>query len=384
MMQQMGYDIPTSLSLCDGQGKLAPFEDSLSQAQLDALCEDKILKEEKYGLGYEVHMNSLEPIDVTPTSPQMERHQPTIDELEEINIGMPDDPRPVFISKHLSTKSKEEYKKFLSKNRDVFAWSYEEMPGLDPSVVMHRLVMQKNYPPAKQGQRRNHPEILPQIEAEVDKRIAAGFIREVKYPTWVNSIVPVKKKNGQMCICVDFRDLNKACLKDDFPIPISGILIDSTIGYGIFSLMDGFSRYNQIKMALEDEELAPFRTCKDIYCYKVMSLGLKNASATYQRAMTVVLDGLLYEIIECYIDDIIVKYKQGIDHLKLLTMVFECPRKYKLKMNPMKCAFEVSSGKFLGFIITKRGLEVDPTKIKTIMDMPQPKTSMILRAYKAT
>jgi hypothetical protein len=138
MMQQMGYDISIGLSLCDGWGQLAPVEESLSQAQLDALREDKRLKEEKYGLGYEVHMTSIELIDVTPASPQMEDgQQPTIDELEDINIGTSNYPRPVFISKHLSTKSKEEYKKFLSENRDVFAWSNEEMPGLDPSVVMH-------------------------------------------------------------------------------------------------------------------------------------------------------------------------------------------------------------------------------------------------------
>jgi hypothetical protein len=104
-----------------------------------------------------------------------------------------------------------------------------------------------------------------------------------------------------------------------------------------------------------------------------MSFGLKNAGATYQRAMTVVFDGLLYEIIEYYIDDIIVKSKRETNHLKHLTMVFERLRKYKLKMNPIKCAFGVSSGKFLGFIVTKHGIEVDPTKIKAIMDMPQPK-----------
>jgi hypothetical protein len=138
MMQQMGYDISIGLSLCDGWGQLAPVEESLSQAQLNALREDKRLKEEKYGLGYEVHMTSIELIDVTPASPQMEDgQQPTIDELEEINIGTSNYPHPVFISKHLSTESKEEYKKFLSENRDVFAWSNEEMPGLDPSIAMH-------------------------------------------------------------------------------------------------------------------------------------------------------------------------------------------------------------------------------------------------------
>jgi len=161
------------------------------------------------------------------------------------------------------------------------------------------------------------------------KLIAAWFIREVKYPKWVSSIVPVEKKNGQIRICVDFRDLNKACPKDDFPIPISEILIDATMGYEIFSFMDGFSGYNQIKMAPEDQELTAFRTPKGIYCYKVMPFGLKNAGATYQHAITVVLDGLLYEIVECYTGDIVVKSKCEKDHLKHLAMVFERLRKHK-------------------------------------------------------
>jgi hypothetical protein len=174
-------------------------------------------------------------------------------------------------------------------------------------------------------------------------------------------------------VCVDFRDLNKVCPKDDFPIPISEILIDATMGYEIFSFMDGFSGYNQIKMAPEDEELTTFRTTKGIYYYKVMPFGLKNVDATYQRAMTIVLEGLLYDIIECYVDDIVVKSKHEQEHLEHLAIVFKRLRQHKLKMNPMKCAFGVASGKFLGFIVTKRGIEIDPSKIKAIINMPQPR-----------
>jgi hypothetical protein len=203
IMQQMGYDISTGPSLCNGRGQLAPFEKLMSRAHLEALQQDQTLKEEKYGLGYAVNMTSAEPLDATKASPQIEDgNQPTIDELEEINIGTDDDPRPIFISKHLSKESKEEYHKFLSANKDVFAWSYEEMPGLDPAVVVHKLAVRKDVPPVKQGQRRYRPELLPQIEAEVDKLIAAGFIREVKYPKWVSSIVPTKKKNGQIGILI--------------------------------------------------------------------------------------------------------------------------------------------------------------------------------------
>ena len=235
----------------------------------------------------------------------------------------------------------------------MFAWSYEEMSDLSPTVAVHRLAVQEDIPPVKQPQRRFRPELLPKIEAEVDKLIAAGFVREVKYPTWVSNIVPVRKKNNQIRVCVDFIDLNKACPKDDFPIPISEILNDATMGYEIFSFMDGFSGYNQIKIAPEDEELTAFRTPEGIYCYEVMPFGLKNAGTTYQRAMTVVLDGLLYEIVECYIDDIVMKSKREEDHLQHLAIVFETLRKHKPKRNPMKCAFGVSSGKFLGFIVMK-------------------------------
>jgi hypothetical protein len=154
MMQQMGYDTSTGPSLCEGRGQLAPFEKMMSQSQLDALHEDQTLRKEKYGLGYEVHMTSTKPIDAVPASPQMEDgSQPTMDELEEINIGTPNDPRPIFISKHLSEERKEEYHKFLSENRDVFAWSYEEMAGLDPKVALHKLAIQKDVPPVKQGKR---------------------------------------------------------------------------------------------------------------------------------------------------------------------------------------------------------------------------------------
>jgi len=130
--------------------------------------------------------------------------------------------------------------------------------------------------------------LVPEIEKEVNKLIEAGFIREVKYPTWIANIVPVGKKNGQLRICVDFRDLNDACPKDEFPLPVTELMIDSTIGYKALSYMDCTAGYNQILMAPEDQEATAFRTPKGIFCYKVMPFGLKNAEATYQRAMQII------------------------------------------------------------------------------------------------
>ncbi|CAL8118091.1 unnamed protein product [Prunus armeniaca] len=141
-------------------------------------------------------------------------------------------------------------------------------------------------------------------------------------------------------------------------------MVDATTGHGALSFMDGSSGYNQIRMSPEDEELIAFRTPKGIYYYKVMPFGLKNAGATYQCAMQKIFGDMLHKNVECYVDDLVIKSKRREDHLKDLRMVFNRLWKYQLKMNPLKCAFGVTLGKFLGFIIKHRGIEVDQSKIK--------------------
>jgi len=121
--------------------------------------------------------------------------------------------------------------------------------------------------------------LVPRIKKEVNKLIEAGFICEVKYPTWIANIVPISKKNGQLHICVDFWHPNNYCPKDDFLLPVTEIMIDSTTGHEVLSFMDCTTGYNQILMAPEDQEVTAFRTLKGIFCYKKMSFGLKNARA---------------------------------------------------------------------------------------------------------
>jgi Reverse transcriptase (RNA-dependent DNA polymerase) len=137
--------------------------------------------------------------------------------------------------------------------------------------------------------------------------------------------------------------------------------------------MDGYASYNQIKMTLEDEKHTTFRTPIDIYCYKVMPFGLKNAGATYQRAMMKIFDDLIHEIVECYVDDLVIKAMSYEEHLQYLEVVFNRLREHALKLNPLKCTFMVSSDKFLGFVVRHRGIERDPGKIKEIMELPPPK-----------
>ncbi|KAL0378738.1 UNVERIFIED_CONTAM: hypothetical protein Sradi_3179300 [Sesamum radiatum] len=138
-------------------------------------------------------------------------------------------------------------------NSRTYMHGHIRIPGLDPKVVVHQLSISKGACPVKQDQRQFRPELVPLIEVEVNKLIEVGFIRDVKYPIWISSIVLVRKKNEQIRVCADFRDLNSACPKDDFSLPIAELMIDATMGHEALSFMDRSSGYNQIRTARKDE-----------------------------------------------------------------------------------------------------------------------------------
>ena len=159
------------------------------------------------------------------------------------------------------------------------------MPGLDTDIVVHRLPTREDCPPIKQKVRRMRPDMSEKIKAEVMKQFNASFLAVTSYPQWVDNIMPVPKKDGKVRMCVDYKDLNRASPKDDFPQPHIDILVDNTTQYKVFSFMDEFSGYNQIKMDPEDMEKTTLVTQWGSFCYKVMPFRLKNVGATYQCAM---------------------------------------------------------------------------------------------------
>uniref|UniRef100_A0A2N9FLD6 Integrase catalytic domain-containing protein n=1 Tax=Fagus sylvatica TaxID=28930 RepID=A0A2N9FLD6_FAGSY len=169
------------------------------------------------------------------------------EDLEVINLSHdPGIDKPVSISTSLSAVERACLINLLKEYQDVFAWKYDEMPDIDPGLVAHSLNVEPGTKPVVQPARTFHTEVEAQITQEVKKLLAAGFIKPIQHPRWLSNIVPVKKKNGQIRCCVDFRNLNKACPKDEFPLPNMDLLIDSAAGSAMFSFMDGFSGYNQI------------------------------------------------------------------------------------------------------------------------------------------
>ncbi|XXG53595.1 hypothetical protein AAC387_Pa03g1672 [Persea americana] len=167
-----------------------------------------------------------------------------------------------------------------------------------------------------------------------------------------------------------------ACPKDDFPLPLIEIIVDNSYWFERMTFMDGFSGYKEIRMNSFDERHTSFMTPLRVYCYTVMPFGLKNVGATYQKAMM----KIQHKTVESYVDDLAVKSNRGSDHLIDLGEVFQHLRKYNMKMNPLKCFFGVTSGRFLEFIIRKDGIQLDLAKVEAILKMPTLSTIKKLRS----
>ncbi|XP_070020568.1 uncharacterized protein [Nicotiana sylvestris] len=241
-----------------------------------------------------------------------EKPKPNLSETEAINLGDQDDVRETKISVHLEPQIKGEIIKTLFEYKDVFAWSYDDMPGLSTDLVVHKLPTDPAFPPVKKKLRKFKTDMSVKIKEEITKQLTAKVIRVTRYPTWLANVVPIPKKDGKIRVCVDYRDLNKASPKDDFPLPNIHILIDNCAKHEIGE-------------------------------------------------------------IEVYIDYMIIKSKKQSDYVKDLRKFFQRLRRYNLKLNPAKYAFGVPSGKLLGFVISRHGIELDPSKIKAIQELPPPK-----------
>ena len=293
------------------------------------------------------------------------------EELEPVQFD--DDPEHLaYISSKLAKDLRSLLIHFLKHNKDVFAWKQEDMGGIDPAIITHRLNVSPSFKPVKQKRRSFAPERQKAINEEVGKLLQAGAIREVEYPEWLANVVLVKKVNDKWRLCINFTDVNQACPKDSFPLPRIDLIVDATTGHELLNFMDAFFRYNQIIMDPDNQEKTSFVIGQGTYCYRVMPFGLKNTGATYQRLVNRMFQKQIGESMEVYIDDMLVKSTTVELHIAHLVEAFLILKEYNMKLNPAKCAFEVSAGKFLGFIVNNRGIEANPDKIKAVLDMSSP------------
>ena len=183
--------------------------------------------------------------NITQTQPINISVKPGI--VEHIHIGVTCTPEEVQL-----------YTALFREFRDVFAWSYEEMPGIDPNIVVLKIPTYPVAKPVRQRLRPMHPRKAAAIKAEVEKLLKASFIYPIPLTDWVSNILPVNKKQGTIRVCVDYRDINRACPKDNFPTPFIDQLIDECAGSEIYLFMDGFSGYSQINIAPTDQHKTAF------------------------------------------------------------------------------------------------------------------------------
>ncbi|GKU95478.1 hypothetical protein SLEP1_g8835 [Rubroshorea leprosula] len=308
---------------------------------------------------------TLEPYPIGFKIPQLETYDGTKD---------PDDHLHAFYSCILNPEERAELIAFLRANNDVFAWTSADMPGIPTSVCQHKLSTNPLKKLVAQKRRLFGGERLQAVKEEVEKLLQAGFIRKVDYCEWVANPVLVKKANGKWRMCIDYTNLNNACPKDCYPMPSIDKLVEAASGNERLSLLDAYSGYHQVPMAPEDEEKTAFYAGDEIYCYVIMPFGLKNAGATYQKMVTIVFHAQIGKNLEVYVDDIVVKSLKAEDHLADLDETFNNLRKNRMRLNPAKCIFGVESGKFLGFMVSRRGIEVNPEKIRAIAEMEPPKS----------
>jgi hypothetical protein len=218
-------------------------------------------------------------------------------------------------------------------------------------------------------------EKMEAAKAEVHRLLEARFIEPIAYPTWLANVVMVQKKSGKWGMCIDFMSLNKACPMDNFPLPRIDKIVDSATGCEVLSLQNCFSGYHHIYMNEEDKANTSFIMPFGMYCFIRMPEGLKNASSTFSRLTKKVLKNQVGHNIFTYVDDIVVASKSKEDHLTDLVETFTNMRDARLRLNPVKCVFGVYQGKILGYMVSHRGIEANPTKIQAIMDMAPPQST---------
>jgi hypothetical protein len=195
------------------------------------------------------------------------------------------------LSRNLTKEQRSEYVGLLREFADVFAWTYEDLKTYDTSVIEHKISLKGEAKPFRQKLRQINPMLPPIMEREVKKLLQAQIIVPLRYSEWVANLVPVRKKNGEIRLFVDFRNLNRSSLKDNYPLPNMEHILQRVTGASRMSMIDGFSGYNQVSVLPEDREKTTFTTPWGTFMYAKMPFGLMNAGETFQRAMDITFIG---------------------------------------------------------------------------------------------
>ncbi|GJS01663.1 reverse transcriptase domain-containing protein [Tanacetum coccineum] len=262
------------------------------------------------------------------------------------------------IGSDLTEKTRSKLCNLLQRSLDILAWTLTDMTGLPRQIAKHKLNVRKGCQPVRQKKRGQAAERNVVINDEVSKLVTAGIMREVHYHDWLSNPVMVKKSDNSWRMCVDFKDLNKACLKDGYPLPEIDWKVESLCGFPFKCFLDAYKGYHQIQMAEEDEEKTAFITNQGIFCYTKMPFSLRNVGATYQRLVDKTFHGQIGKNLEVYVDDLVIKSRTEDEVFRDIEETFKTLRKINMKLNPKKCTFGVEEGMFLGYQVNTKGIKI--------------------------
>ncbi|CAN6583131.1 unnamed protein product [Malus baccata var. baccata] len=305
----------------------------------------------------------------------------------------------VIVTADLTPTEEDKLLPVLRKYQDALGWTIADIKGISPAICMHRILMEDDVKPTVDAQRRLNPIMKEVVRTEVMKLLDAGMIYPISDSKWVSptQVVPkptgmtvVKNDNNELIhtrlttgwrMCVDYRKPNAGTRKDHFPLPFTDQMLERLAGRAFYCFLDGYSGYNQIPIAPEDQEkttfTCPFRT----FAYRRMPFGLCNAPATFQRCMMSIFSGLVERIVEVFMDDFSVFGDSFDQCLHNLSLVLERCQETNLVLNWEKCHFMVKQGIVLGHSISSKSIEVDKAKIDVIARLPPPTSVKGVRSF---
>lgn len=306
---------------------------------------------------------------------------------------------PVIVSSSLTAVEEEKLVRVLKEYKAAIGWTLADIKGISPTTCMHRILLEDGAKPSREAQRRLNPPMLEVVKKEIIKLYDCGVIYPISDSRWVSPVQVVPKKSGVTVVkneenelvptriqtgwrvCIDYRKLNATTRKDHFPLPFIDQMLERLAGHSFYCFLDGYSGYNQIVIAPDDQEKTTFTCPFGTFAYRRMPFGLCNAPATFQRCMVSIFSDYVEKIIEVFMDDFSVFGDSFDDCLANLTLILGRCIETNLVLNWEKCHFMVKQGIVLGHIISEKGIEVDKSKIDLVRYLPSPTSVREVRSF---
>ncbi|CAN6697874.1 unnamed protein product [Malus baccata var. baccata] len=306
---------------------------------------------------------------------------------------------PAIISSSLTAQKEEKLVRVLKEFKSALGWTLADIKDISPTTCMHHIFLEEGAKPTREAQCHLNPPMMEVVKKEIIKLLDCGVIFPISDSCWVSPIQCMPKKSGVMVVenaenelvptriqtgwrvCIDYRKLNATTRNDHFPLPFLDQMLERLAGNSFYCFFYGYSGYNQIVIAPDDQEKTTFTCPFGTFAYRRMPFGLCNAPATFQRCMVSINSDYVERIIEIFMDDFSVFGSSFDNCLDNLTLILKRCVETNLVLNWEKCHFMVKEGIVLGHIISEKGIEVDKSKIDLVRYLPSPTSVREVRSF---